>query len=187
LTRSFGTQSVCGALALALLALLAFAPAASAVTYTVGLQTSASSYSGTQAIPITGTVSPAPGANTGVIITIENSNGSLADVDEVNPSASTGAFNYTSHPGGNAAWIAGTYTVNATWGGDGTSASAVVTFTYLPGTTTTTSTITTSIGTTNPAPEFPSSALAIVALVAVAMAAVLSRRFSPLPERSLGR
>jgi len=170
-----------------LLALSAFAPAASAATYTVSVQTSAPSYSGSQAIPITGTVSPAPGANTGIIITIENSNGSVADVDEVNPNASTGAFNYTSHPGGNAAWTAGTYTVNATWGGDGTSASAVATFKYSLTATTTTSTITTSVATTNPAPEFPSSALAIVALVAVAMAAVLSRKFSLVPERAVGR
>ena len=121
-----------------------------ATTYTMTLHTDASSYSGSQPIHITGSVSPAPGPNTGVIITIKNSANGLADVTEVAPSSTTGSFNYTSVPGGSAAWITGSYSVNATWGGDGATASQVVTFSYTATTTTsTTSTTTTTTSSTS--------------------------------------
>lgn len=136
-------------LSLVVLLSLAAAQVHAATTYTVSLQTDAASYSGSQPIVISGTVSPAPGANTGIIISITNSQGALADIDEVIPGQSTGAFSFTSHPGGNSAWISGTFSVNATWGGDGETASSVVTFTYSATATTSTTSSSTTTSTTS--------------------------------------
>ncbi|HUK75834.1 MAG TPA: hypothetical protein VLU99_08575, partial [Nitrososphaerales archaeon] len=127
-SRAMGASSL---LALAFALSLAISPAY-ATTYTMTLQTDASSYSGLQPILITGAISPVPGANTAVIITVKNQAGTVADITEVIPSTVDGSFSYTSHPGGNAAWTSGTFTVNATWGGNGATASSVVTFAYSP-------------------------------------------------------
>ncbi len=193
---------ITGALTLIFLFSQALVPAYAATSYTITVQTASPSYSGAQPIAISGVVSPAPGANTAVIITIKNSAGSVADVVYSNPDPSSGSYSGTSVPGGNPAWTAGTFTVNATWGGNGSTASMVTTFTYSPTVTTTTTTTVstsdtsttsvtttaaTSATTTSTAPEFPSSALAVVALVAVAMVAALSRKGAFRPAGSLGR
>lgn len=110
---------------------------------------------------------------------IKNSAGSVADVDEVFPDPTTGAYNDTFHPGGNAAWTTGLFTVNATWGGSGGTATQVATFSYTAAATSTTGT--TSVTQTN-APEFPASALPLVALLVLAAVAAISRRASPAPS-----
>jgi len=176
------------------------------------LQTDMATYSGAQPIKITGVISPAPGPNTGVIITIRNAAGSVADINEVFPNPSDGSFTDTSVPGGNAAWTTGTFTVNATWGGASATASKTATFYYSPSaaTTTTTSsatttsstkvatttsttsttsttTSTTATVTTSTAPEFPSGVLAIVVLVGMALVALLSKRVVLKPAGSVVR
>jgi hypothetical protein len=210
LTRALHALRLSGVLALVFLFSQVFLPAFAATTYTMTLQTDASSYSGLQPIQISGVISPAPGPSTGVIVTVTNSAGAIADINEVFPNAATGSFNDTSVPGGNAAWTSGTFSVNATWAGDdGATVSMVVTFTYSPtagSTLTTTSTTTTSTTTssatavsrpdvtsttsstststtvtTSTTPEFPSSALAIVALLGMAVVAVVSRKASVRP------
>src|SRR5438105_1747871 len=194
-----------GALTLVCLLAQAFMPVYAAATYTMTLKTDAPSYSGAQPILITGVISPAPGPNTGVIITIKNSAGTVADINEVYPNPSDGTFSWPSVPGGNSAWTAGTFTVNATWGGGSATASKIVTFVYSPNaasttrtssttsttsTTTTSSTtavpITTTTTTTSTAPEFPSSVLALVALVRMALVALLSKRIVLKPAGSIG-
>src|SRR5882672_5115856 len=125
------------------------APAFAATTYTVSVQTDAASYSAAQTITTSGTVSPAPGPNTAVVVTIKNPAGTVVDVgdDPVNPS--TGAYSQVTVAGGSAAWIAGTYSVNATWGGNSSTATMTTTFTYSPtATSTTTSTSSTTTTTT---------------------------------------
>jgi len=181
MTKSQSALLFSGVLTLIFLFSQTFVPA-SAVTYSITLQTNAPSYSGLQPIVITGVISPAPGANTAVIITIKNPAGTVADIDEAIPSSTTGSFNYTSYPGGSSAWTSGTFSVNATWGGNGATASMVTTFSYsstTTATTTTTTVSTTPTTTTSTAPEFPSSAVALVALLAVGLVAVLSRRTMP--------
>lgn len=194
-----------GVFALAFLVSQAFVPALAATAYTMTLQTDAASYSGIQPIKITGAITPAPGANTAVIITVKNSAGGVADVNEVVP-LNDGTFSDTSVPGGSAAWTSGIYTVNATWGGNGATASKVVSFSYSPvATTTTTTTTTTTVTSTTAAststtstsppgattsstvPEFPSGVLAMVALVGMALVAVISRRVAPRPPASVAR
>jgi hypothetical protein len=134
---------ISGVLALVLILSQAFVPAL-AQTYAITLQTNAPSYSGVGPIQITGQISPAPGPDTGVVITIDNSARSAADIAEVVPNPTSGSFSYTSHPGGNAAWTTGTFTVNATWGGDGETATQVATFSYTASTSSTTSSSTSS-------------------------------------------
>ena len=177
---------------LAFLFLLAFsvAPVHAAGAYSVFLQTDQSSYSGAQSIKITGTITPPPGPNTAVIITVKNSAGSVADINEVTPSSTNGSFSDVSIAGGNSAWVSGMFSVNATWGGDGATATNFVTFSY----SSTPATITTTIGTTTttttipttPAPEFPSGVLAAVTLVGMAGVAILSRRIALRPVRYVG-
>jgi hypothetical protein len=194
-----------GLLALVLILSQVSVPAL-AQTYAVTLQTNAPSYSGVGPIQITGQVSPAPGPNTAVVITIHNSAGGVAEITEVVPNPTAGSFSYTSYPGGNAAWTTGTFTVNATWGGDGETATQVSTFAYTASASSTSSSSSTSTtsstsrsssissasstSTTSkatPAPEFPASALALVALVGVAVVAALSRRIAVSPPGGSGR
>jgi hypothetical protein len=198
-----------GVLALICLSSQALIPVYAAATYSMTLQTDMPSYSGAQPIIITGVISPAPGPNTGVIITIKNAAGTVADINEVIPNSSDGTFSDKSVPGGSAAWTAGTFTVNATWGGGSATASKTTTFVYspTPGSTTTTSSTTsttssttsttksttavpittTTTTTTSTVPEFPSSVLAIVALVGMALVALLSKRVVLKPAGSVGR
>jgi len=203
-------------LALVLMLSQAFVPAM-AQTYSITLQTNAPTYSGVGPIQITGQISPAPGPNTGVVITIDNSAGTVADIAEVAPNPTTGSFSYTSYPGGNAAWTTGSFTVNASWGGDDETATQVATFSYSASAASTTSSssssssassassasstsstsststssasssASSSTSTTTPAPEFPPSVLALVALVGVALVAALSRRTAVGRPASSGR
>jgi hypothetical protein len=188
-----------GVSALIFLSFQVLAPAQAATTYTMTLRTDSPSYSGGQPITITGVLSPAPGPNTAVIITIRNHAGSIADVNEVLVLAN-GSFGWTSYPGGSAAWSSGAFSVNATWGGDGATASRVVTFAYaaVPTSTTTSAASTTDTTTkssttstttsppnsttkstatvvTSTTPEFPPSVLAAVALACLALVAAFSR------------
>jgi len=125
-----------------------YSPAVS-TTYTMTLQTNAASYNGTEPIVITGLISPAPGPNTAVVITVTNPKVSVVDIGEAPVSSSTGSFNYTLVSGGNAAWISGTFSVNATWSGDGAIASRLVTFVYSRTTTSSTTSTSTSTRTSN--------------------------------------
>jgi hypothetical protein len=201
-----------GLLALVLILSQVSVPAL-AQTYAVTLQTNSPSYSGVGPIKITGQVSPAPGPDTAVVITIDNPARSVAEITEVVPNPTTGSFSYTAHPGGNAAWTTGTFTVNATWGGAGETATQVATFAYTASTASTASTSSSSSSTSTtsttssaprsssissssststtskatPAPEFPASALALVALVGVAVVAALSRRIAAQSPSGSGR
>jgi cobalamin biosynthesis Mg chelatase CobN len=126
-------------------------PAFAATTYTVSVRTDAASYSAAQPITTSGIVSPAPGPNTAVIVTMINPDGkTVVDIqdDPVNPS--TGAYTQITVAGGSAGWVAGTYSVNATWGGNGSTATMITTFAYspTPTSTTTSSTTTTTTSTT---------------------------------------
>jgi len=134
---------------LALLALAYFATPALAQTYTVTVQTDQPSYTGSQTITITGTVSPAPGPNTAVILSTKNSNGTVVDYQNDPVNSATGAYAGVIVAGGTVNWIPGTYIVNATWGGDATSAIQTITFLYTPTVTTTSSTTTSSTTTTS--------------------------------------
>lgn len=133
--------------ALALVAaMLAVQGASAQTTYTITVKTDASSYTSGQHIKISGTVSPPPGASTGVTIRIFNPAGQLVDPVEAFPNAVTGAFNCTTIAGGSAEWTTGTYTVNATWGAYPPAISHAANFTYSASATTssTTSSTTTS-------------------------------------------
>jgi cobalamin biosynthesis Mg chelatase CobN len=124
--------------------LLAVAAPVFASSFTITVQTSSPSYAGTQDIVISGDVSPFPGPNTAVIVYVTNPNGATVDVQNDAVSAS-GSYNGTTvsggpiYCGGTPCWVAGTYVVNATWGGDGASAVAGTTFTWSNATSTTTS------------------------------------------------
>ena len=125
-------------LTLFLLALGSLAAPALAASYSVAVQTNQASYVGTAQIAISGTVSPAPGPNTAVIVVVSNPAQAVVDIesDAVNPS--TGSFSQLTVAGGGMScggspcWIAGTYLVNATWSGSGGSAVGTATFNYLP-------------------------------------------------------
>jgi hypothetical protein len=119
-------------------------PALAATPYTVTVQTDAASYIAAQQIMISGTVTPAPGANTAVITIKAPDNKTVVDTGDDVVSATTGAYSHVTVAGGTAAWIAGTYTVNATWGGYSSTAVAVTRFHYSPTASTTTTTSTTS-------------------------------------------
>jgi large repetitive protein len=119
-------------LALAILALaFFFVTPALAVTYTITVQTDAPSYSGIQPITITGVVSPAPGPSTAVFVVIKGPSGAVVDLGSEAADAVTGAWRHVTVPGGTGNWTAGTYRINATWGGPGGSASQIATFSYV--------------------------------------------------------
>lgn len=125
-----------------LFALGAFTPALAA-TYTVTVRTDAGTYSGNAQILVSGTVSPAPGTQTAVVVTVLNPNNSTVDIGEYAVNPTTGAYNGTTVAGGpmtcggSPCWVAGTYAVNATWGGPSGTATAMTTFTYSPSSSTT--------------------------------------------------
>jgi len=128
-------------LVLVLLTVASFAAPALAASYSVTVRTNSPSYTGSQKIIINGTVSPTPGPNTAVVLTTTSPGGAVVDYQEDPVNPSTGAYNGSIVAGGTATWIAGTYLVNATWGGSSGSASQTTTFQYSPiGTSTTTTT-----------------------------------------------
>ncbi|MBI3022831.1 MAG: MBL fold metallo-hydrolase [Thaumarchaeota archaeon] len=124
-----------------------------AVSYTITVQSDYPTYSGVSTIHITGQVSPAPGPNTAAFVSVLNPHGDPVDYGVEQVDANTGAFSHSTVTGGAgplaAAWISGTYTVNASWGSSGTVAYQTATFAYTATTTTTTQTTTTA--TTTPA------------------------------------
>ncbi|MHB2036687.1 MAG: hypothetical protein ACYCPW_08105 [Nitrososphaerales archaeon] len=142
-----------GVLAIAAILLLSFAPFFSfAATPTVTVQPSAASYPatvGTQ-IPISGVVTPAPGA-AGYSVTVEVTNPSgLFTVQSASVDPTTGAYSTTfvsGTPG--QLWGNGTYTVTAVYAtsANGPTYTATNTFTY--GTFTTTTTSNTGTGSTS--------------------------------------
>jgi len=125
-------------LMLVLFALACVAAPALAASYTVMVQTNQSSYVGIAQIAITGTVFPAPGPNTAVIVVVSNPNHAAVDIESDPVNAVTGSFSQLTVAGGGIScggspcWIAGTYLVNATWAGYGATAIGTTTFQYLP-------------------------------------------------------
>lgn len=178
-----------------LLSLVLVATPILAVSYTISVQTDYPTYSGVSTIHITGQVSPAPGPNTATFVSVLNPHGDPVDYGVEQVDANTGAFSHSTVTGGAgplaAAWISGTYTVNASWGSSGTVAYQTTTFAYTATTSTTTSSTTTTSTTTSSStststgtsttstssviPEFNPQALLIVSLVALAVIAVLGR------------
>lgn len=185
-----------------LLSLVLVATPILAVTYTISVQTNYPTYSGVSTIHITGQVSPAPGPDTAAFVSVLNPHGDPVDYGVEQVDANTGAFSHSTVTGGAgplaAAWISGTYTVNASWGSSGTVAYQTTTFGYTATTTTTTSstsattssttttstttssststsTGTSTTSTSSVIPEFNPQALLIVSLVALAVIAVLGR------------
>jgi len=139
-----------GVLAIAAILLLSFAPFFSfAVGTTVTVQPSAASYPATSGenIPISGVVTPAPGA-AGYAVTVEITNPSgLFTVQSAAVNATTGAYSTTFVSGTPAQlWGAGTYTITAVYAtsANGPTYTATATFTY--GSFTTTPTTTSSTG-----------------------------------------
>jgi hypothetical protein len=126
-------------LVLILFAVASFAAPALAQTYTISVQTSSPSYSGSQHIIISGVVSPAPAAaNTAVIVFVVNPSNATVDLEYGSVTPVTGSYSVVTVAGGTANWIAGRYLVNATWGSSGGSATQTTTFQYSPAATTTT-------------------------------------------------
>ncbi len=124
--------------------LLLLPPGALAQSYTMAVHTDSSSYVGAQTIHISGTVSPAPGPNTAVNVRVLAPNGEALIRGAPSVDGTTGDYSIDAVAGGTPHWIAGTYTVNATWGAYGGVISAKTTFSWSPSATTTT----TSAGTT---------------------------------------
>src|SRR3989449_7033090 len=145
---------------------LAFAIVASAAILgvraatTVSVTTDKPSYSGSDTIMITGTITPAPQPNaTSAFVTVINPNGKPVAPSPANV-GNNGAFHYTFAAGGTSNWISGTYTVNASWSGSVSMKPIwkTTTFTYAPvASTTTTSTTTTSTTSTTSTTASPST------------------------------
>src|SRR2546425_3826865 len=137
-------------LALAIVASAAIL-SARAVT-TVSVMTDKPSYSGSDTIMITGTITPAPQPNaTSAFVTVMNPNGKVVAPSPAQV-GNNGKFHYTFGAGGTSNWISGTYTVNASWSGsvDTKPIWKTTTFAYSPlASTTTTSTTTTTTNTTS--------------------------------------
>src|SRR5208283_4814070 len=83
--------------------------------YSIGIATNAQTYSATEALTITGLVSPAPGPGTAVEIQITNPAYTTVVVDDNVTVAPSGAFGYTVNIVANSTgWVYGTYTVTVT-------------------------------------------------------------------------
>jgi len=134
--------------AIGLAALVVLSVPASAVSYSVTVRTDSANYVGSSSISITGQVSPAPGANTSVLLRVYNPIMVLVGASEAPVNGTTGSYSYSFVAGGTSSWVAGAYTVNATWGAYGPTVFQTVTFSWSPLTTSTTSTSTTSSSST---------------------------------------
>jgi hypothetical protein len=99
-----------------------------AMADSVSLNTGAGSYSGSQTITISGTITPAA-SGVNVFIQTSNPQGTLVDAASVTTNPTTGAFTYSLVAGGSSSWISGTYTVTAT----SPTASGTTSFTYNSG------------------------------------------------------
>jgi trimeric autotransporter adhesin len=107
-------------------AFLVLGPAVAFAATTVTVATNSNSYNGVQTVSVTGTVTPAPGPSTNVVITTRGPSG-VVDINSV--PVNSGAYSYAFVTGGSTNWVQGTYTVNATVA---VGASATTTFTYTP-------------------------------------------------------
>jgi len=119
-----------------------FAAYASGVTVTV--KTDQASYSGAQSLTVSGMISPAPSASgTNVVVKVSGPSGSEVLFSEGVVSTTDGSYSLRFVTGG-PNWIAGTYTVNATYVFGSASGTSTTKFAYSLTATTTTSTISTS-------------------------------------------
>jgi len=116
--------------------LLVLGPSAAFAATTLTVVPGQSSYSDSNTISISGTVSPTPSVASNVVLTITNPSGAIVDVSSNPVSTTTGTYSYAVVAGGTPSWTAGTYTIKAVWGASGQSASATATFTYTPSSTT---------------------------------------------------
>lgn len=123
--------------------------AAFAAGETVTVSTDAKSYSGNATIQVSGTVTPAPSASgTAVVVTTKGPMGAV-DTGTAPVAATSGTYSYVLVAGA-PSWVAGTYTVNATYGGPGGTGSQTTTFAYVSnGQTVSTTTVTTTVTTTS--------------------------------------
>jgi hypothetical protein len=153
-------------LATGLLAVLLVLAPSVAYAATITVSTDRTSYSGSATITVSGTVTPAPSTDTAAVITTKNPNGAQVDIGTASVSTSNGAYSYSFVAGGTANWIAGTYTVNATWGSGTNTAKATTTFTYTAGATTTTGAAQTLIvQVQSPSPAWPGQKFRFAVLV----------------------
>ncbi|MFI5420639.1 MAG: hypothetical protein ACHQ1H_06695, partial [Nitrososphaerales archaeon] len=77
-----------------------------------------SSYTGTETIIVSGTVSPAPGASgTFVAVSITSPSGGTVDANQFVVGSSTGKYNGTFRTGGPSYSVSGTYTISANYNG----------------------------------------------------------------------
>jgi len=113
----------------ALVLVLLAAPVFAQTTYKITVTTDSASYSGTQAVHVSGSVSPSPGASQAASFTVTNPGGTtypLAGTANIDPT--TGDFTFVFNTGGTYYTASGTYTLTAEYAGDYGS----TTFTYSP-------------------------------------------------------
>lgn len=115
-----------------------------ATSYSVNVKTDSGSYTGAQAVKVTGSVTPAPGTGTAALVRVLNPAGSAVVVGDAPVNGTSGAYEFDFVTGGTSAWTAGTYTVNVTWGAYPPTIHNATSFAYVPTTTTTSSTTTSS-------------------------------------------
>lgn len=153
------------ALSVALLVLAALAaPSAGAATFALTVKADASSYSGAQPLIASGAVSPPPGSGTAVFLKIIGpSGGSPLTVGSASVNESTGAYQHRFVLGGSSSWVAGTYTLAASWGNSlSSTVNATTTFAYTPTTTTTTTSTSTTTSTTSTTQTLPPGAHIVI-------------------------
>lgn len=137
--------------------LLALSGVASAVTYSISVQTNSSTYLGAPTITVSGQVSPAPGPNTAVFVRVFNPNGVVATAGQVNVNGTTGLYSETFAAGGSTNWVNGNYVVNATWGAYGPVIFALANFAWSSSPITTTTSTTSSTSSTTSSTSSSSS------------------------------
>ena len=145
-------------LAAILAALVGFSGAASAVSYSLTVETNTPIYTGAVTITVSGQVSPAPGPNTAVAVRVFNPTKVLVKAAEVSVNETTGHYSTTFVAGGSSSWVTGKYIVNATWGAYGPVLFETVPF-YWSSAVTTSSTTTTSSSTTVSTSSFTPSTM----------------------------
>jgi hypothetical protein len=126
-------KSIAAISVVALAAFLFLSPlAVVAAGATVTVKTDQSSYSGAQSITVFGTVSPTPSSSSYIVINAKNPSGAVVLSGESSVSTTDGSYSESFVTGGSPNWVAGTYTVNATYSFNGVSGSGTTTFTYTP-------------------------------------------------------
>ena len=112
-----------------MLVLLVAPMVTSAATYAVTVTTDMSSYSGSEAVHVSGSVSPSPGASQAVSFTVTNPGGTsypLPGTANIDPT--TGDFTFVFNTGGTYYTASGSYTLTAEYDGNFGS----TTFSYTP-------------------------------------------------------